>query len=130
MRIICCPSPICPFSLPAFLQSRPTETHLRFQVCPKVGRQWRAVATSLNILTTTVDKVLESHKHDVGEAFFRVLCLWRAGEGATWEALLDALRETGLNTPVRELLEWIESGAASVSIVVMMWSDAYRDILL
>ena len=95
-----------------------------------MGRQWRAVATSLNILTTTVDKVLESHKHDVGEAFFRVLCLWRDGEGATWEALLDALREAGLNAPVRELVEWIESGAASVSIVVMMWRDAYRDVLL
>ena len=87
------------------------------------------MATSLNITTTMVDKVLESHKHDVGEAFFRVLCLWRAGEGATWDVLLDALREAGLNAPVRELLEWIKSGAASVSCVVMMWRDAYRDIL-
>ena len=94
-----------------------------------MGRQWRAVATSLNILSTTVDKVLESHKHDVGEAFFRVLCLWRAGEGATWETLLEALREAGLNAPVRELLEWIESGVDSVSCVVMMWRDACRSML-
>ena len=72
---------------------------------------------------------MESHKHDVSEAFFRVLCLWHDGEGATWEVLLDALREAGLNAPARELLEWIESGAASVSCVVMMWTDAYRDIL-
>ena len=117
------------FLLPAFLQSRPTETHLRAQVCPKVGREWRALSTYLNIPTTTVDKLLESHKHDVNEAFFRVLSEWRQRKGATWDQLLQAMRETGLNAPVRELLEWMSSGAASVSCVVVMGRDAYRDIL-
>ncbi len=64
-----------------------------------------------------VDKLLESHKHDVNEAFFRVLSVWCQREGATWDQLLQAMRETGLNAPVRELLEWMSSGAASVSCV-------------
>ena len=76
-----------------------------------------------------VDKLLESHKHDVNEAFFRVLSVWRQREGATWDQLLQAMRETGLNAPVRELLEWMSSGAVSVSCVVVMGRDAYRDIL-
>ena len=110
-------------SLPhaAFLQSQPTEAHLRAQVCPKVGRDWRAVCTYLNIQTTAVDKALESNNHDVKEAFFRLLCLWRSFKGATWELLLKALRETGFNAPARELEEWMESEAASVSVV---WGDA------
>ena len=108
----------------AFLQSQPTEAHLRGQVCPKVGREWRAVCTYLNIQTTTVDKVLESNNHDVNEAFFRLLCLWRSFEGATWEQLLKALREAGLNAPARELEEWMDSEAASVSCVGMVWGDA------
>ena len=87
------------------------------------------VATSLNILTTTVDKLLESHKHNVDEAFFRALCLWRDGERATWEALLKALREAGLNAPVRELLEWMRSGDVLVSSVGMVWRGAYMDML-
>ena len=121
--------PLHLFFLPAFLQSRPTETHLRARVCPKVGREWRALSTYLNIPTTMVDKLLESHKHDVNEAFFRVLSVWRQREGATWDQLLQAMRETGLNAPVRELQEWMSSGAASVSCVVVMGRDAYRDIL-
>ena len=98
-------------------------------MCPKVGHEWRALSTYLNIPTTTVDKLLESHKHDVNEAFFRVLSVWRQGEGATWDQLLQAMRETGLNAPVRELLEWMSSGAVSVSCVVVTGRDAYRDIL-
>ena len=121
--------PLHLFLLPAFLQSRPTENHLRAQVCPKVGREWRALSTYLNIPTTTVDKLLESHKHDVNEAFFRVLCVWQEREGASWDQLLKAMRKAELNAPVRELLEWTSSGAASVSCVVVMGGDAYRDIL-
>ena len=45
--------------------------------------------------------------------------MWRQTEGATWDQLLQAMRETGLNAPVRELLEWMRSGAASVSCVTM-----------
>ena len=87
------------------------------------------MCTYLNIQTTTVDKVLESNKHDVNEAFFRLLCLWRSFERATWGQLLKALREAGLNAPVRELQEWMGSGAASVSCVGMVWRDASRDTL-
>ena len=76
-----------------------------------------------------MDKLLESHKHDVNEAFFRVLSVWRQREGATWDQLLQAMKETGLNAPVRELREWMNSGAASVSCVVGMGRDAYRAIL-
>ena len=118
----------CPSSLPAdFLQSRPTEGQLRSDVCPKVGHQWRALCTYLNITTTTVDMLVESHKHDISEAFFRILCSWRDGEGATWEVLLKALREAGLNAQANELLHQGRSGA--VSCVMMAWRDAYRDIL-
>ena len=95
-------------------------------MCPKVGCEWRALSTYLNIPTTTVDKLLESHKHDVNEAFFRVLSVWRQREGATWDQLLQAMRETGLNAPVRELLEWMSSGAASVSCVVVMHTEPYQ----
>ena len=102
---------------PAFLQSRPTEAQLRAQVCPKVGHQWRALATYLDISTATVDKVLESNKHDINEVLFRLLCVWQTSEGATWGKLLEALSKAGLNAPVRELEEWGESGAASVSCV-------------
>ena len=108
----------------AFLESRPTEAHLRAQVCPKVGRDWRAVCTYLNIQTTAVDKALESNKHDVNEAFFHLLCTWRSFEGATWGQLLKALREADLNAPVRELEEWMGSEAALVSCVGMVWGDA------
>ena len=72
-----------------------------------------------------MDKLLESHKHDVNEAFFRVLSVWRQKEGASWDQLLQAMRETGLNAPVRELLEWMSSGAASVSYVVEMHTETY-----
>ena len=96
-------------------------------MCPKVGREWRALSTYLNIPTTTVDKLLESHKHDVNEAFFRVLSVWRQREGATWDQLLQAMRETGLNAPVRELQEWVSPGA--VSCVVVLEREVYRDIL-
>ena len=105
----------------AFLESRPTEAHLRGEVCPKVGREWRAVCTFLNIQTTAVDKALESNKHDVNEAFFRLLCMWRSFEGATWEQLLKAMQKAGLNAPARELQEWMGSGAASVSCVGLVW---------
>ena len=119
--------PLHLFLLPAFLQSRPTETQLRARVCTKVGREWRALSTYLNIPTTTVDKLLESHKHDVNEAFFRVLSVWREREGATWDQLLQAMRETGLNAPVRELQEWISSGAASVSCVVVIGREMHAE---
>ena len=117
------------YSLLAFLQSRPSEPHLRSHVLPKVGGKWKAVSTFLGIPHEMVETKLQSHFGKVDEAFFALLCLWRAGEGATWDTLLDALKEAGLNAPVRELLEWIEFGAASVSCVVLMWRDAYRDIL-
>ena len=87
------------------------------------------MCTFLNIQTPDIDKALESNKHDVNEAFFRLLCTWRSFEGATWGQLLKALREAGLNAPARELQEWMGSEAASVSCVGMVWGDAPRDTL-
>ena len=87
------------------------------------------MCTFLNIQTPDIDKALESNKHDVNEAFFRLLCTWRSFEGAIWGQLLKALRKAGLNAPVRELQEWMGSEAASVSCVGMVWGDASRDTL-
>ena len=110
-------------SLPAdFLQTRPTEAHLRSEVCPKVGRKWREVCTYLNIQNTVVDMLVESNKHDIGEAFYRILCSWRDSERATWEVLLSALRKADLNAQANQLLHQGESGA--VSCTMTAWRHA------
>ena len=72
---------------------------------------------------------LQSHFGKVDETFFSLLCLWHKNEGATWKALLDALREAQLHAQANHLLEWGESGAYSVGCIVLMWTDAFRDIL-
>ena len=61
------------------------------------------MSTYLHISNEAVDKILESHKHDVNEAFYRVLCQWREGKGATWAVLLQALRQAGLNAQANKL---------------------------
>ena len=76
-----------------------------------------------------VEMELQSHFGKVDETFFSLLCLWHKNEGATWKALLDALREAQLHAQANRLLEWGESGAYSVSCIVLMWKDAFRDIL-
>ena len=106
-----------PFS--DFLLSLPNEAHLRLQVLPKVGDKWRAVCTYLGIPSEMVQKRLESHFGNIDETLFSLLCQWRAGKGATWGALLDALRAADLNAQANRLQEWVESGASSVSCVVM-----------
>ena len=80
------------------------------------------MSTYLHISNEAVDKILESHKHDVNEAFYHVLCQWRKGKGATWAMLLQALRQAGLNAQANQLQEegpnWGASEAA-VSYVAM-----------
>ena len=69
-----------------------------------------------------MDKILDSHKHDVNEAFYRVLCQWREGKGATWAVLLQALRQAGLNAQANKLQEEGTNWGASevpVSCVVL-----------
>ena len=38
--------------------------------------------------------------------------------------MLETLQKATLNAPVRELEEWMSSGAASVSCVGLVWRDA------
>ena len=75
------------------------------------------MSTYLNIPTAKVDNFLESHKHNVEEAFFRILCHWRwhTGKRATWGALLTALRKAGLNALANKLLEQGSSATCPVS---------------
>ena len=51
----------------------------------------------------------------VDEILFSLLCMWRGDKGATWGALLQALRAAELNAQANRLLEWGKSGGASVS---------------
>ena len=67
-----------------------------------------------------VQKELQSHFGNVNETPFTLLCVWSAGKGPTWEALLDALRAAELNAQANRLQEWGESGAASVRCTVMI----------
>ena len=110
------------WSLPlsAFLQSVPSELHLRSEVLPKVGESWRAFCTFLSIPNETLEKQYLRHMGNVDETLFNLLCMWRGGKGATWGALLQALRKAELNAQANRLLEWGESGGASVSCVVVM----------
>ena len=114
------------WSLPLsdFLLSVPSEAHLRSEVLPKVGESWRAFCTFLSIPNEMVQKQFEQHIGKVDEALFSLLCMWRGGKGATWGALLQALRAAELNAQANHLLEWGESGGASVSCVVVMGRDA------
>ena len=41
--------------------------------------------------------------------------------------LQEALQKAGLNASVRELKEWMSSGATSVSCVGVVWGDASMD---
>jgi len=108
------------WSLPlsAFLQSVPNELHLRSEVLPKVGESWRVFCTFLSFPNETVQKQFEQHIGNVDETLFSLLCMWRGDKGATWGALLQALRAAELNAQANRLLEWGESGGASVSCVV------------
>ena len=96
------------WSLPLsdFLLSQPSEAHLRSQVLPKVGENWRAICTFLSISNETVQKQLWSNFGNVEEALFSLLCMWRGGKGATWEALLAAFRAAKLNAQANHVLEW------------------------
>ena len=107
------------------MRSRPTEAELRKEVCSRVGDKWRAVSTYLDVPSAKVAFLLDSHKHNVEEAFVQILCYWGSGQGATWDVLLGALRMAGLNAQANELQKWGESRVPSVSCVVMTWSDAY-----
>ena len=98
-----------------FLLSIPSEAHIWSQVLPKVGENWRAFCTFLSIPNETVEKQYIRHMGNVDEILFSLLCMWRGGKGATWGALLQALRAAELNAPANHLLEWGESGGASVS---------------
>ena len=111
-------------SLSDFLLSVPSEAHLRSEVLPKVGESWRAFCTFLSIPNETVEKQLLSNFGQVDETLFSLLCMWRGGKGAAWGALLQALRAAELNAQANRLLEWGESGGASVSCVVVIESDA------
>ena len=110
--------------LPDFLLSIPREAHLRSEVLPKVGESWRAFCTFLSIPNETVEKQYLRHMGNVDETLFSLLCMWRGGKGATWGALVQALRAAELNAQANRLLEWGESGGASVSCVVAMGRDA------
>ena len=112
------------FLLSDFLLSVPNEAQLRSQVLPKVGESWKAVCTFLSIPNEMVQKQLLSNFGNVDETLFSLLCMWRSGKGATWGALLQALRAAELNAQANRLLEWGESGGASVSCVVVMGRDA------
>ena len=116
----------CVWSLPLsdFHLSVPSEAQLRSQVLPKVGESWRAVCTFLSIPNETMQKHLLSNFGNVDEALFSLLCMWRGGKGATWGALLQALRAAKLNAQANHLLEWGGSGGASVSCVVLMGRGA------
>ena len=108
-------------SLSDFLLSIPSEAHIRS--LPKVGKSWRAFSTFLPIPNETVQKQFEQHIGNVDETLFSLLCMWRDGKGATWGTLLQALRAAELNAQANCLLEWGESGGASVSCVVVMGRD-------
>ena len=112
----------CVWALPLsdFLLSVPSEAHLRSEVVPKVGESWKAFCTFLSIPNETVEKQLLSNFGQVDETLFSLLCMWRGSKGATWGALLQALRAAELNAQANRLLEWGESGGASVSCVVVM----------
>ena len=114
------------WSLPLsdFLLSVPREAHLRSEVLPKVGESWRAFCTFLSIPNEMMEKQYLRHMGNVDETLFSLLCMWRGGKGATWGALLQALRAAELNAQANCLLEWGESGGASVSCVVVMGRDA------
>ena len=115
---------VCALPLSDFLLSVPSEAHLRSEVLPKVGESWRAFCTFLSIPNETVEKQLLSNFGQVDETLFSLLCMWRGGKGATWGALLQALRAAELNAQANRLLEWGESGGASVSCVVVIERDA------
>ena len=114
------------WSLPLsdFLLSVPSEAHLRSEVLPKVGESWRAFCTFLSIPNEMMEKQYLRHMGNVDETLFSLLCLWRGGKGATWGVLLQALRAAELNAQANRLLEWGESGGASVSCSVVMGRDA------
>ena len=105
------------WSLPLsdFLLSIPSEAHIRSQVLPKVGENWRAFCTFLSIPNETVEKQYIRYMGIVDEILFSLLCMWRGDKGATWGALLQALRAAELNAQANRLLEWGKSGGASVS---------------
>ena len=50
--------------------------------------------------------------------------MWYGDKGATWEALLLAVRAAELGAQANRLLEWGESGRASVCCMVMVERDA------
>ena len=80
-----------------FLLSIPSEAHIQSQVLRKVGENWRAFCTFLSIPNETVEKQYICHMGNVDEILFSLLCMWRSGKGATWGALLQALRAAELN---------------------------------
>ena len=114
------------WSLPLsdFLLFVPSEAHLRSEVLPKMGESWRAFCTFLFIPNETVEKQYLRHMGNVDETMFSLLCMWHGGKRTTWGALLQALRAAELNAQANRLLEWGESGGASVSCVVVMGRDA------
>ena len=118
------------WSLPLsdFLLSVPSEAHLRSEVLPRVGKSWRALCTFLSISNEMVEKQFEQRNGNVDETLFSLLCMCRGGKGATWGALLQALRAAELNAQANCLLEWGESGGASVSCSVVMGRDAYAGV--
>ena len=75
------------------------------------------MCTFLSIPNETVEKQFEQHNGNVDETLFSLLCMWCGGKGATWGALLQALRAAKLNAQANRLLEWGESGGASVSFI-------------
>ena len=111
-----------------FLLSLPSEAHFRSEVLPRVGKSWRAFCTFLSISNEMVEKQFEQHNGNVDEVLFSLLCMWRGGKGATWGALLQALRAAELNAQANRLLEWGESGGASVSCVVVMGRDVFTGV--
>ena len=113
------------WSLPLsdFLLSLPSEANLRSEVLPRVGKSWRAFCTFLSISNEMVEKQFEQRNGNVDETLFSLLCMWRGGKGATWGALLQALRAAELNAQANCLLKWGESGGASVSCSVVMGRD-------
>ena len=104
-----------------------SDAHIWLQALSCVGNKWRAVCTYLNIPQETMQKQLQSHFGNINKTLFRLLCMWCTGKGTIWGELLHAFRTAELNAQANRLQEWIESGPASASCVVM-WGVASRGI--